>query len=200
MLATFYQRKNRTTCLCVHKSFLEKVTNKARAFLKKSAAYALFWRKGRRQCKKKECAIAKLAFVNFFSRKCVICSFASYVIEFEPWQRQNIISSSIEKDVKSSLLLDQSNKCNQSRSSLLLCWQDCAQRNSSKNQPQSRQSVKIFLKSSELGLSQPPRFWGRVILAGERGIGRVPIPTRGHTLWYSLYKCTLWNELMFYLT
>jgi hypothetical protein len=28
-------------------------------------------------------------------------------------------------------------------------------------------------------------------LAREGG-GRVPIPTRGHTLWYSLYICTLW--------
>jgi hypothetical protein len=33
----------------------------------------------------------------------------------------------------------------------------------------------------------PPRFWGRGTLAGEREVGRVPIPTRGHTLWYSLY-------------
>jgi hypothetical protein len=28
---------------------------------------------------------------------------------------------------------------------------------------------------------------GRGSLTGERGDGRVPIPTRGHTLWYSLY-------------
>ncbi len=28
---------------------------------------------------------------------------------------------------------------------------------------------------------------GRGTLAGERGVGRVPIPTRGHRLWYSLY-------------
>ncbi len=29
---------------------------------------------------------------------------------------------------------------------------------------------------------------------GERGGGRVPIPTtRGHTLWYSIYVCTLWG-------
>ncbi len=27
----------------------------------------------------------------------------------------------------------------------------------------------------------PPRFWGEGTLAGERGVGRVPIPTRGHT-------------------
>ncbi len=30
--------------------------------------------------------------------------------------------------------------------------------------------------------------WGRGTLAGERGVGRVPIPTREHILWYSLYK------------
>jgi hypothetical protein len=59
---------------------------------------------------------------------------------------------------------------------------------------QSRQSAKLFLQSSELGLPQPltrrrvfspppPRFWGeRGTLAGERGVGKVPIPTRGHTL------------------
>jgi hypothetical protein len=29
--------------------------------------------------------------------------------------------------------------------------------------------------------------WGRGTLAGERGGGRVPIPTRSYTLWYSLY-------------
>ncbi len=33
---------------------------------------------------------------------------------------------------------------------------------------------------------------GRSTLDGERGGGGVPIPTRGHTLRYSLYKCTLW--------
>jgi hypothetical protein len=46
---------------------------------------------------------------------------------------------------------------------------------------------------------------GRGTLAGERGVGRVPIPTRGHTLWYSLYIYTyyvvvfvvfcLWTEI-----
>jgi hypothetical protein len=35
---------------------------------------------------------------------------------------------------------------------------------------------------------------GRGTLAGERGGGRVPIPTRGHTLWYSIYVCTLCVE------
>jgi hypothetical protein len=60
---------------------------------------------------------------------------------------------------------------------------------------QSRQSAKLFLQSSELGLPQPlarrrvcrapPPFWfrGRGTLAGERGGGRVPVPTRRHTLW-----------------
>jgi hypothetical protein len=61
---------------------------------------------------------------------------------------------------------------------------------------QSRQSAKLFLQSSELGLPNPspagecvpPPFvsWGRGTLAGERRDGRVPIPTRGHTLWYSI--------------
>ncbi len=40
----------------------------------------------------------------------------------------------------------------------------------------------------------PPPFGsgGRGTFAGERRVGRVPIPTRGLTLWYSLYLCTLW--------
>ncbi len=73
--------------------------------------------------------------------------------------------------------------------------------------PQSRQSAKLFLQSSELGLPQPItgrrglppplQFRGRGTFAGERGGGRVPIPTRGHILWYSVYiytyfvRCTL---------
>ncbi len=38
----------------------------------------------------------------------------------------------------------------------------------------------------------PPPFgsWGRGTLADERGGERVPIPTRGHTLWYSIYTYT----------
>ncbi len=32
----------------------------------------------------------------------------------------------------------------------------------------------------------PPGSGGRSTHAGESGGGRVPIPTRGHTLWYSL--------------
>ncbi len=66
--------------------------------------------------------------------------------------------------------------------------------------PQSRQSAELFLQSSELGLPQPltrsrvcpPGSGGRGTLAGERGLGRVPITTRGHTLWFSLYVHTLW--------
>jgi hypothetical protein len=66
---------------------------------------------------------------------------------------------------------------------------------------QSRQSAKLFLLSSELGLPQPlarrrvrtPTFGsgGRGTLAGERGGGRVPVPTRGYTLWYSVNIRTL---------
>jgi hypothetical protein len=70
----------------------------------------------------------------------------------------------------------------------------------------SRQSAKPFLKSSGLGLPQPlthrrvcsptplvpPGSGGRGTLAGDR---RVPILTRGHTLWYSLYIRTLWVTL-----
>ncbi len=33
---------------------------------------------------------------------------------------------------------------------------------------------------------------GRDTLACGRGGGGIPIPTRGHTLWYSRYICTLW--------
>jgi hypothetical protein len=42
---------------------------------------------------------------------------------------------------------------------------------------------------SPAGEYAPPPFGtgGRGTLAGERGGGRVPIATRGHTLWYSLY-------------
>ncbi len=61
---------------------------------------------------------------------------------------------------------------------------------------QSRQSANLFLQSSKLGLPHPltrkrvcPSPFGsggRGTLAGERGSGRVPIPTRGHTLWSSI--------------
>ncbi len=52
---------------------------------------------------------------------------------------------------------------------------------------------KIFLTTWPTGQSQC--VWNqfyRDTFAGERGGGRVPIPTRGHTLWYSIYLCTLW--------
>jgi hypothetical protein len=66
---------------------------------------------------------------------------------------------------------------------------------------QSRQSAKPFSSrrnwdppnTSPAGECAPPRSGGRGTLAGERGVGRVPIPTRGHTLWYSLYIRTLWG-------
>ncbi len=69
---------------------------------------------------------------------------------------------------------------------------------------QSRQSAKLFLQSSELGLLQPlshrrtwpsppPGFEGRGTLADERGVGRVPIPTRGHTL--VLFRCSYFVRL-----
>ncbi len=64
--------------------------------------------------------------------------------------------------------------------------------------PQSRQSTKLLFSSRRNWDSPnpspagecaplPPCFGARGTLAGERGGGRVPIPTRGHTLWYSLY-------------
>ncbi len=45
----------------------------------------------------------------------------------------------------------------------------------------------------------PPPLWsgGRGTFAGERGGGRVPIPTKGHTLWCSIYISTLWDWLSF---
>jgi hypothetical protein len=64
------------------------------------------------------------------------------------------------------------------------------------SRPQSRQSAKLFLQSSELGLPHPftrrrvcaPSFGpgGGYTLACRREGGGVPIPTRGHTLWYSI--------------
>jgi hypothetical protein len=67
---------------------------------------------------------------------------------------------------------------------------------------QRRRSAKLFLQSSEIGTPPtphpqasvppfPPGSGGRGTLAGGRGVGRVPIPTRGQTLWYSLYIRTL---------
>ncbi len=62
---------------------------------------------------------------------------------------------------------------------------------------QSRQSARLFLQSSELGIPHlltrrrdcPPGS-GHPLLR-ERGWG-VTIPTRGQTLWYSRHICTLW--------
>ncbi len=73
---------------------------------------------------------------------------------------------------------------------------------------QNRQSAKIFLQSSELGpphpLSRrrvcPPPFGpgGEGTLGCGRGVGGVPILTRGHTLWCSLYISTLWVRALGY--
>ncbi len=62
---------------------------------------------------------------------------------------------------------------------------------------QSRQSAKLFSgrlnwdspNPSHASECAPPPLGsgGRGTHAGERGGGRVPIPTRGHRLWYSLY-------------
>jgi hypothetical protein len=62
---------------------------------------------------------------------------------------------------------------------------------------QSRQNAKLFLQSSGIGTpptlhpqaSVPPTLWYRWghTCWREGGGGRVPIPTRGHTVWYSLY-------------
>jgi hypothetical protein len=69
---------------------------------------------------------------------------------------------------------------------------------------QSRQNARLFLQSSELGLSPtpspaglcaPPPLFGSVwrdTLSCGRGGWRVLIPSRGQTLWYSRYICTLW--------
>jgi hypothetical protein len=63
---------------------------------------------------------------------------------------------------------------------------------------QSRQSAKLFLQSTDLELPPrwrvcPPTLWsGREgTLACGRGVGGVPIPTRGHTLWCSMYISNL---------
>jgi hypothetical protein len=66
---------------------------------------------------------------------------------------------------------------------------------------QSRQSAKLFLQSSELGLHSTTPLAAGVCaplpfgpggrahsLAGEGLGGGVPIPTRGHTLWCSILK------------
>jgi hypothetical protein len=69
---------------------------------------------------------------------------------------------------------------------------------------QSRQSAKLSLQSSELGLPHPLtctplRGGGANSLAGEGGGG--PIPTRGQTLWNSIYTVyhTFWGLVYIYL-
>ncbi len=69
---------------------------------------------------------------------------------------------------------------------------------------QSRQSAKLFLQLSELGLHRPftrRRVCTSLVVPGEGltrwgrggGGGGVPKRTRGQTLWYSRYICTLWS-------
>jgi hypothetical protein len=78
--------------------------------------------------------------------------------------------------------------------------------------PQGRQSARLILQSSDLGPppptplpagecvpSPPPlgfRGEGHTRLRERVGLG-VPIRTRGQTLWYSRYVCTLWNTQRF---
>ncbi len=70
-------------------------------------------------------------------------------------------------------------------------------------EPQSRQSAKIFTQSLELGLPNPHSrrrvlVGGKGTLACGRGVGGVPIPTKGHTLWCSVYISTyLWQGSVF---
>jgi hypothetical protein len=46
---------------------------------------------------------------------------------------------------------------------------------------------RVLSFSPVVGIGPPPfGSGGRGTLAGEREGGRVPIPTRGHTLWYSI--------------
>jgi hypothetical protein len=57
------------------------------------------------------------------------------------------------------------------------------------SQPLSRQRVCPSEKKLPLPL---PVLWGGAHSLARKGLGgRVPIPTRGHTLWYSLYICSL---------
>jgi hypothetical protein len=71
--------------------------------------------------------------------------------------------------------------------------------------PQSRQSARLFLLSSELGPPQPSHPQVSVSpsplvpggethsLAGE-GVGGVPIRTRGQTLWYTTRRYTVYGR------
>ncbi len=76
---------------------------------------------------------------------------------------------------------------------------------------QSRQSAKLFLKSSELGhphpltrrrVCPPPFVPGGSAhsLAGEGVHGGVPMRTRGNTMRYSKYICTLWYAIIIKFT
>ncbi len=65
---------------------------------------------------------------------------------------------------------------------------------------QRRQSARLLLRSSELepptpspagGCVPSPFGWGEPLACG-RGGGGVPIRTKGQTLSYSRYMCTLW--------
>jgi hypothetical protein len=74
------------------------------------------------------------------------------------------------------------------------------------SQPQSRESAKRFSSRWNwdsptplaAGECAPPPFGtgGRAHSLAAKGVGRVPIPTRGHTLWCSIYVSTLWSQPM----
>ncbi len=60
---------------------------------------------------------------------------------------------------------------------------------------------RVLSFSPVVGIGTPPTphpfgSGGRDTLAGERRGGRVPIPTRDHTLWYSLYISTLCSAIL----
>jgi hypothetical protein len=63
-----------------------------------------------------------------------------------------------------------------------------------REQPKSRQNARLFSSRrngtpppSHLQANVPPLLGSGGELAGKRGGGRAPIPTRGHTLWDSKY-------------
>ncbi len=103
----------------------------------------------------------------------------------------------IFNDIRHFVCISLQNLNGQTEAWGLWAWQSNSVRIVHKRQPQSRQSAYLFLHSSEFGTpptshphaSVPPTLWyrGWGTLAGESGGGRVPIPTRGHTLWYSIY-------------
>jgi hypothetical protein len=75
------------------------------------------------------------------------------------------------------------------------------------SKPQSRQSAKLFLQLSELGLPQPltcrrvcpspPVLGGGAHSLAIEGLGEFQFWRRGHSehFWYSLYICSLWEHL-----